>query len=130
MTGCAAEGKLPLRWPGSSTRPPATGRISDVLTLLHPDVDCEPLIRPGQSLYHGREQVTRMLADAYTVRGRFQIELISVTEQDGPQVTALASVTPGPGYGQPVQVRSVFRFRDGLVSSIVSTPGDEDRLPP
>jgi hypothetical protein len=48
----------------------------------------------------------------------------------GPQVTVLATIVPGPGRGQPLPVRTVYTFRDGLIASIESFPASQDAASP
>jgi hypothetical protein len=96
-------------------------RINDMLGLVDPEVVCQPLVRPGLSLYSGYDGMIRLDSDLHALHGRYQIEIGKVTEQDGSQLTVQATILPEPGRGQPpLPVTSIYIFRDGLITSIES----------
>jgi ketosteroid isomerase-like protein len=105
-------------------------RIADVLALTAPEVTCEPLVRPGLAVYEGHDGMTRLVSDLHAVHGDYQVAIVEVTEQPGPQVTVVARLVPEPGRGRPVPVRSVYTFRDGLITSIESFPAGQDAVSP
>jgi hypothetical protein len=105
-------------------------RMADVCALTAPEVTCEPLVRPGRTVYEGHDGMTRLVSDLHAVHGNYQVAIIKVTEQPGPKVTVLARLVPEPGRGQPVPVRSVYAFRDGLITAIESFPARHDAVSP
>ena len=60
-------------------------RAPDLLAVVHPDVTCEPLLRPGRTLYHGYEELAHFTADMHAVYGRYQIEIGTIAEHPGPR---------------------------------------------
>jgi hypothetical protein len=99
-------------------------RIQDVLALVHPQVSCEPLVRPGLTVSYGHKGVIMLVAAMHAAHGRYQFEIGEITEQPGPRVTVQATIVPEPGRNQPpLPVTSVYTFRDGLIISIESGPG-------
>ena len=96
-------------------------RINDMLGLVDPDVVCQPLVRPGLSLYSEYDGIIRLDSDIHALHGRYQIEINEVTEQEGSQVTVQARILPEPGRRQPpLPVTSIYIVREGLITSIES----------
>ena len=96
-------------------------RINDMLGLVDPEVTCQPLVRPGLSLYSGYDGMIRLDSDLHALHGRYQMEINKVTEQEGSQVTVQATIVPEPGRGQlPLPVTSIYVVRDGVITSIES----------
>jgi hypothetical protein len=96
-------------------------RINDMLGLVDPEVTCQPLVRPGLSLYSGYDGMIRLDSDIHALHGRYQMEIGEVTEQAGSQVTVQATIVPEPGRGQlPLPVTSIYVVRDGVITSIES----------
>jgi hypothetical protein len=96
-------------------------RINDMLGLVDREVVCQPLVRPGLSLYSGYDGMIRLNSDLHALHGRYQLEINKVTEQEGPQVTVQATILPEPGREQPpLPVTSIYLVRDGLITSIES----------
>jgi hypothetical protein len=96
-------------------------RINDILGLVDPYVVCQPVVRPGLSLYSGYDGMIRLDSDLHGLHGRYQIEIGEVTEQEGSQVTVQATIFPEPGREQPpLPVTSIYIVRDGLITSIES----------
>jgi hypothetical protein len=99
-------------------------RINDMLGLVDPYVVCQPLVRPGLSLYSGYDGMIRLDSDLHALHGRYQMQIGEVTEQAGSQVTVQATIVPEPGRGQPpLPVTSIYIVRDGLITSIESLAG-------
>jgi hypothetical protein len=99
-------------------------RINDMLGLVDAEVVCQPLVRPGLSLYSGYDGMIRLDSDLHGLHGRYQIDIDKVTEQEGAQVTVQATIHPEPGRGQPpLPVTSIYIVRDGLITSIESLDG-------
>ncbi len=130
MTGSGQDGKTPVQVVFELTAAICDDRTADMLALVDPQVDCMPLVRPGLSAYQGHDGMICLASDLHAVHGNYRVEIASVTEQAGPQVTMRARLVPGPGRGQPQQVTIVYTFRAGLVKSIESFPaGQEAAIP-
>jgi hypothetical protein len=96
-------------------------RINDMLGLVDPYVVCQPLVRPGLSLYSGYDGMIRLDSDLHALHGRYRIDIDEVTEQGDSRVTVRATIHPEPGRGQPpLPVTSIYIVRDGLITSIES----------
>ena len=130
MTGRGDHGKAPVEAVLELHEAILDARVAYVLALVHHDVVFQPLVRPGLSRYFGHEGMTRQVTDLHSAHGRYQVEVISITEQAGPQVTVQARLLPEPGRGRPACVRTVYGFRDGLIGSIESFPDDEQAASP
>jgi hypothetical protein len=50
------------------------GRVEDLLALVHPQICCQPLVRPGRTTYYGHEGMARLVADMRAVHGYYQIQ--------------------------------------------------------
>lgn len=101
-------------------------RISDLLDLVHPDVTCRPLVRPGLSVYFGYDGMIQLAGDMHATHGEYDFRANVITERDGPAVTVEATILPEPGRGQaPLEVTSVYQFRDGKIISIESQPEED-----
>jgi hypothetical protein len=97
-------------------------RITDLLGLVHPDVECAPLGRNLMSKYTGRRGMIALIEDLHDWNGNYQHEIDGIRE-DGPNVTVDARIFPEPGYGEsPFSVTTVFTFRDSLIDVILSMP--------
>lgn len=103
-------------------------RVADVLALVEPQVTCEPLVRPGLSRYTGHDGMARLVSDMHAVHGRYEVVIVRVAEEPGPQVTVRAWIVPELGRGQSWPVRTVYTFRDGLIASIESFPAGRDAV--
>lgn len=98
-------------------------RVADLLAVVRPDVICEPLLRPGQTLYVGHEDMVRFTADLHAVFGRYQIEIDTITEHPGPQVILHATIVPEPARRLGLLPLTItFTFRDGLIMTIDGEP--------
>jgi len=97
-------------------------RIEDMLALVHPDVTCQPVVRPGLTTYAGHDGIARLALDMHATHGHYQVTITSITEQPGPQVTVQAWIVPEPGRGQQLPVRSVYTLRESLITTIESFP--------
>jgi ketosteroid isomerase-like protein len=96
------------------------GRVEDVIALTHPNVVCQPLVRPGLSVYHGHERMGELVADMHAVHGEYTVVIDELIDE-GAKVTAEARImSPGK---LPQPVRSIYTFRDGLIATIESEPG-------
>jgi hypothetical protein len=96
-------------------------RIEDMLALVDPEVVCQPLVRPGLTVYYGHSGMIQLDLDIHHAHGRYQIEIDEITEYDGPQVTVQARILPEASYRQPpVSVETVYTFRGNLIVSIES----------
>ncbi len=95
-------------------------RINDMLALVDPTVICEPLVRPGRSMYEGHDGMARFVSDMHTGFGRYQYEIGEITERDGAKLAVQARIlpestgTPMP----PTSVLIVFTLRDGLITFV------------
>src|SRR5579864_1367528 len=63
-------------------------RIEDMLGLVDPQVCCYPLIRPGQSLYYGRGEMVKLVADLHDRHGDYKVEIGKITGPDSPAASA------------------------------------------
>ena len=100
-------------------------RIKDMLELTDPTVVCQPLVRPGLTMYSGHDGIVRLDHDMHAVHGRYQVEFGTITEKDGEQVTVEAVIVPEAGLGQPpLPVTTVYSVRDGLITWIESLEDD------
>jgi hypothetical protein len=98
-------------------------RVPDLLAVVHPDVTCEPLLRPGLTLYHGYEDMARFTADMHAVHGRYQIEIGTITEHPGPEVVLHTTIVPEPARSLvPLPLTITLTFRDGLIITIDGEP--------
>lgn len=95
-------------------------RINDMLALVDAEIVCHPLVRPGLTLYSGYDGMIRLDSDLHALYGRYEIQIDKITEEEGPQVTVQATILPEPGRGQPLPVVSLYKIRDGLITSIKS----------
>jgi hypothetical protein len=96
-------------------------RTKEMLALVDPAVICRPLVRPGITQYFGYSGMILLDRDMHAAHGRYQIEIGTITVQDGPQVTVEAVIVPGPGCTHPpVSVTSVYTLRGGLITWIES----------
>ena len=103
-------------------------RVKDMLALTDPTVLCQPLVRPGLTMYSGHDGIIRLDHDMHAVHGRYQVEFGTITEKDGQQVTVEARILPEPGLGQsPLFVTSVYIVRDSRITWIESL--EDDRTP-
>ena len=84
-------------------------RVPDLLAVVHPDVTCEPLLRPGLTLYHGYEDMARFTDDMHAVHGRYQIEIGTITEYPGPEVVLHSTIVPEPARSTLNKIRAVIR---------------------
>jgi ketosteroid isomerase-like protein len=104
-------------------------RVPDMLALLHPEVVCTPLVRPGLSVYEGHEAMIKLVGDVHNQHGDYRVEIDEITQDADPQgvvtVTVQARILPEPGCGRPatVPVATVYTVRDGMIIAIESTPG-------
>jgi hypothetical protein len=125
MAGRGEQGKAPVEAIVELYKATRDSRVGDVLALTDPRVVCEPLLWPGLTQYQDHEGMARLVADMHAVHGRYAVEIVSLTETGGPQVTATAWLVPERG--QPFGVVTVYGFRDGLISSIESFPAEGQR---
>jgi ketosteroid isomerase-like protein len=101
----------------------ATGRLEDLLTLIHPDAVWQPVTRPGLSVYAGRTglaEFAQSIADTYQP---FHTEIESITADGPSQVTVTTRIireTPDGDRPEP-PITSVCTLRDGLVISMESS---------
>jgi SnoaL-like domain len=122
MASLGSQGTAPVRTVLALYEAIRDSRIADVLALTDPDVACQPLVRPGLSVYYGHDGMAELVRDMHAAHGRYQVEIAEITENDGPQVTVQAVIVPEPGHGQPRPVSSVYAFRGSLITSIESSP--------
>jgi hypothetical protein len=98
-------------------------RVPDLLAVVHPDVTCEPLLRPGLTFYRGHEDMVRFTDDMHAVYGHYQIEIAAITECPGPEVVLHSTIVPEPARSLvPLPLTITFTFRDGLISTIDGEP--------
>lgn len=93
-------------------------RIVDLLALTDPGIICEPLVRPGRSLYEGHDGLVRFVGDMHAAFGHYQFEVDKITERDGAQLAVQARLLPESGREPmaPTSIIIVFTFRDGLIA--------------
>lgn len=95
-------------------------RTDDILALVDPDVVCNPLVRPGLSVYHGYGGMVRLSEDMHAAHGQYDFTADQITE-DGPTVTVHARILPEPGSGKDVlPVTTEYTLRHGLILTIES----------
>jgi hypothetical protein len=99
-------------------------RIEDMLALTDPTVVCQPLVRPGLTMYSGHDGMVRLDHDMHAAHGRYQLEFAKITEQDGKQMTVEAVILPKAGLGEPLPVTTVHIVRDGLITWVESLEVD------
>ena len=97
-------------------------RADDVLALVDPGVIYKPLDPSGPGGYRGHEGMISLVQDVHATYGNYQIEIVEVTEEPGPEVTVQTWVVPEPGRGLPFPMRLMYTLRDGLITSIQSLP--------
>ena len=125
MASPGSQGTAPVRAVLALYEAIRDSRIADVLALVDPDVACQPLVRPGLTVYYGHDGMAELVHDMHAVHGCYQVEIAETTEEDvpdGPRVTVRAVIVPEPGRGRPLPVNSVYGFRGGLITSIESSP--------
>jgi hypothetical protein len=99
-------------------------RIDDVLALVDPQIVCQPVVRPGLTVYHGHDGMVRLVHDMHAAHGRYQVRTDSITEQAEAKVTVQARIFANAGSDQaPIPVTSVFTLQDGLIITIESESG-------
>jgi SnoaL-like domain len=101
------------------------GRVTDVLALTSPEVDCEPLVRPGLSRYQGHAGMVGLVRDMHAAHGSYHVTIIEVSERPGTEVIVRARISPEAGRGQPLAVTTTYLFQDDLISQIASLPDDQ-----
>lgn len=107
----------------------ANGRAVDAAALCDPRVVWVPSIRPGRTLYEGREGVAQFVPDLHAAYGRFRIVVHDITpwdaavNQDETEVTALIGGFRQIGGGELTlpKLTILFTVRDGLVTFMEST---------
>jgi len=104
------------------------GRLDEMLALIHPDVVCYPLNRPGLTMYEGHAGTLRMQEDARRVVGDFQMDYDEIIElADGRVFTSgrlVRSVDGTDGGGAPIN--AMYGLRDGLIISLESQSATGD----
>lgn len=103
-------------------------RIEDVFALTDPQVSCQPLVRPGLTVYYGHDGMTRLVHDLHTVHGNYQVAVGRITD-DAPTITVQATIMHEAGGPPPQAVTTAYTFRDGLIHSIESWPGTTHDVP-
>jgi SnoaL-like domain len=98
------------------------GQVEDVLALVDPGVVYKPLDHWGPGVYCGHEGMIRLVQDVHATYGDYQVKIVDVAEEPGPQVTVQVWVVPEPGRGLQFPMRLMFTLGDGLVTSIQSLP--------
>jgi hypothetical protein len=98
-------------------------RIMDLLALADPGIICEPLVRPGRSLYEGHHGLVRFVGDMHAAYGPYQLEVDKITERDGTKLAVQARLLPESGREPmaPTSIIIVFTFRDGLIAHVEGT---------
>jgi hypothetical protein len=102
-------------------------RINDMLALVDPKVICEPLVRPGRSVYEGHGGMARFVSDMHIAFGRYQYEIDEITEREGAKLAVRARMLPESKSKPmpPTSVLIVFTFRDGLITFVEGEPAAE-----
>ena len=107
----------------------ADGRAVDAAALADPQVVWVPSIRPGRTLYEGREGIAQFVADLHAAYGRFRIVVHDITPGDDAvnpgetEVTALIGGFRQLGGGELSlpSLTILFTVRDSLVTFMEST---------
>ncbi len=91
-----------------------------LLALADPGIICEPLVRPGRSLYEGHDGLVSFVGDMHAAFGRYQLEVDKITERDGTRLAVQARMLPESGREPmaPTSIIIVFTFRDGLIAHV------------
>ena len=100
------------------------GNLPDVLALADPTVFYQPmdLDHSRPDVYRGHEGMIRLVQDVHTTYGDYQVKIVEVVEEPGPQVTVQAWVVPESGRGPQFPMRLTFALRDGRITWIQSLP--------
>ena len=98
-------------------------RIEDMLALVAPEIAYQALDQSEPDLYRGHTGMIRLVADLHATLGDYQVTIVDLTEEPGPQVTLQAWVIPGPGRGLQFPMRLRYTLSGGQVTSIQSIPG-------
>jgi hypothetical protein len=103
------------------------GRTGDMVALTAPDVTWRSAVRPGLTLYEGHEGIRRYAADLRAAWDPFRIEIDTVGNDEPGQATVRVRVIRRGEHGDlpPMLVRAVFTVREGLVTAMEATIGDE-----
>ena len=109
----------------------ADGRGEDAAVLADPQVVWVPSIRPGRTLYEGRDGVAQFVADLHAAYGRFRIVVHDITTGDGAvnpgetEVTALIGGFRQIGGSELAlpKLAITFTIRHGLVTFMESIVG-------
>jgi SnoaL-like domain len=100
-------------------------RIKDMLALVDPEIICEPLVRPGRTVYQRHDGMVLFVTDMHTVFGCYQFEIDKITERDGAKVAVQARMLPESGHSpmpaMPIVI--LFTLRDGLITAVEGEPG-------
>ena len=92
--------------------------------MITPQVVCQPVVRPGQSMCYGYDGIAQLARDMHAAHGNYQIQIDEIAERPGPVVTVRARILPEPGHGLgPLPVTTCYEFRDGLIVSVDSQEG-------
>lgn len=65
-----------------------------------------------------------LVGNMHAAYGDYALVTDVLVELTGPVVTALTRIVPEPARGLgPLPIRTIFKFRDGLIATIESEPG-------
>jgi SnoaL-like domain len=122
-------GKAPVQVASALLAAIADGRAADAAALVDPQVVWVPSIRPGRTLYEGRDGVALFVADLHAAYGRFRIVVHDITPGDGAVNTGETEVMARIGGFRQIgggelplsSLTILFTVRDGLVTFMESS---------
>jgi hypothetical protein len=98
------------------------GRIEDMLALVHPEVVCQPIVRPGLSQYFGHPGMVDLVANLEAAYGHYWFQIDDMTADGETRVVVRGRVIRKTDEGDMVLPSStiIYTVTDGLVAFIES----------
>ena len=106
----------------------AAGDVEGAMACADPDIVVRPSVRPGYSIYRGRDGMRTLLAASQQALGEHQMRWSDFVEAEDGVVTATGAAVRVVGDVETVLGRTRARFvvRDGLVTTFDSLPEQPD----
>jgi hypothetical protein len=98
------------------------GRIEDILALVHPEVVCQPLVRPGFSQYVGHSGMVDLVTNLGAAYGHYWIQIDDMAADGDGRVMVHGRIIRKTDHGDlelPLTT-STYTLVDGMVAAIES----------
>lgn len=97
-------------------------RVEDVLARVHPDVVCQPVVRPGLSQYVGHDGMVQFISNLDAAFGQYRLDIEEITSDGGTRVTVRTRIIARTADGdrELPPITSIYTLEDGLVKAIES----------